>query len=535
MASFSNKDAVFMKLKSTTKRKLLIWFIALIGFSILIFYGARLLSSYVEDRIHTKIILANGKASSVIVSLFERSVQVSNLTLTSVSDSINSPPNFFRLKSVFIKGISFSELLFHKNFVANEVVLDSGTIQYNKNIKRNNLRTLDFKNRTMAFKHIFVHHVEIEIKADTIVHFSALLNFQLRDVLFQVDSINNFHHSIKAVDVVAEHVQISRHEGMYGGSISRFQYDSRIEKLTIDSALLIPNFDKFDFAHQQGEQIGRLNISIPRLIVEGLALEEMLDSAFVVSRIEIKSFELFSFKDKRVPFLRKNNVPLPMDPFLKLPFKVDVDSIIISHGLITIEEFPEGGIEAGTITFDEVNATCEGLNNRIEETDQPYAVLDASALLMGTGQIKASFQFPLDGSLIYRARGFMSALPFAQLNPITENMASIRFESGTLNKLSFNFKYTDFTSKGELLIDYEDLRIASLNKNLSTNEFKTFIINGFVKNDKNRKLSKLQSTGIIDIERDRKRYIFNVWLKSLLAGLKSSVMETKKQKLDSKK
>ena len=101
-----------------------------------------------------------------------------------------------------------------------------------------------------------------------------------------------------------------------------------------------------------------------------------------------------------------------------------------------------------------------------------------------------------------------------------------------LNKLKFDFQYTDLRSAGTLEIDYEDLRITSLKKkNDDTNEIKTLFINAFVKNDKTRlSLSKLKRTGNIDIERDRKRYIFNVWLKSILDGLKSTVLESKQAK-----
>ena len=194
-----------------------------------------------------------------------------------------------------------------------------------------------------------------------------------------------------------------------------------------------------------------------------------------------------------------------------------------------IEELPEEGSESGVITFDKVNATLTGLNNRVKENDPAFALLDVTALLMGTGIIKVLFQLPLDGSLIYNAKGSISKMPFTKLNHVLTTMAKVRVNSGYLNNLTFNFNYTEFTSKGNLDIDYHDLQLTGLDKNKkSTNEIKTFIINAFVNNSKTQSgLATSKKTGVINIERDRKRYIFNVWLKSILDGLKSSILGKK--------
>jgi hypothetical protein len=190
-----------------------------------------------------------------------------------------------------------------------------------------------------------------------------------------------------------------------------------------------------------------------------------------------------------------------------------------------IEEFPEYGDTSGIITFDKINASVTHLNNRWEETDPLTAQLNITALLLNQGNITASFHFPLDGSPVYSANGSISKFNLTTLNPVLSALGNVRVESGYLNALTFQFNYTDFLSKGSLNIDYTDLQLMSLDKHHhATDGFKTFLMNAFVKNERSQSPTSDVQSATIDIERDRKRYIFNVWLKSILDGLKSSVL-----------
>ena len=144
---------------------------------------------------------------------------------------------------------------------------------------------------------------------------------------------------------------------------------------------------------------------------------------------------------------------------------------------------------------------------------------------MGTGKVKALFQLPLDGSSIYTAKGSISNMSFKELNPVLTSLANVRVESGYLKDLTFDFRYNEFTSKGTINIDYDNLQLIRLNTNKrSTNEIKTFFMNVFVRDERNKSLTPAKKNGLIDIERDRKRYIFNVWLRSILSGLKSTLL-----------
>ena len=225
-----------------------------------------------------------------------------------------------------------------------------------------------------------------------------------------------------------------------------------------------------------------------------------------------------------------------MESFLNLSWKVKIDSILIGSSRITIEEFPKDGDEETLITFLDVNASLTGLNNRITKNENHYALLKATGLLMGSAKTHAEFQLPLDSKSAYTAKGKVSKFHLAELNPVFIPVANIRIESGYLNSLTFNFRYTEFNSKGELDIDYENLKLLSLNKNNSrTHELKTLFISFFIKKNRDQSGKHAKAVGIIDIERDRKRFIFNIWWRSILDGLRSTMLGHGKSNKDKKK
>jgi len=526
---------MFARMKPHGKRIFFTWLIVVGGAALLIWISTLLLTAYLEDQISERINSANGKVSSVRVNLLSRSVKIKTLVWSSVPDSIHAIPHTLRLNTLSITGISLYQLLVNKTIRIREILLDSGKFQYNSSIKQIQ-QAVASKYTSFECRSISVNNIETQIVTDTVISFSARFTFHLTSARVNLDSIYSIRYSVKAYNGLVSNISLSRHEGMYGGTIRQFYFNTQEQRIVIDSVLLIPNFTKYKFAQYLGEQAGRVNISIPKLTLEGVAFDRFFDSTFMASKVIIQSFDLFSFKDKRLPFLRDYNIPLPMQGFLDASWMVKIDSILIGNSRITIEEFPAKGNELTKIVFNDVNATLTGLNNRRSESDSPYAELKANGLLMGSGKIQATFQLPLDGKALYTARGTVSDFPLATLNPVFVPIANIRIESGHLNKLTFDFSYTEFVSKGKLDIDYRDLHLLGLKKNSAeTNALKSFVINILVKRDRDQSGKDAKAVGIIDIERDRRRLIFNIWWKSILNGLQSSMTGRSKPTPNAKK
>jgi hypothetical protein len=326
-------------------------------------------------------------------------------------------------------------------------------------------------------------------------------------------------------------------KGLYLITVAKVDVDMVGRMLTVDSIVLKPLQSKFKFAKIAKKQIDRISVFVSQVKVSGLEYDQLLSQKLIASKIDIYSSEIYSFRDKRMPFREKENKPLPMAALKKFQHEIDVDSLELHQSKITYEEFPTDGFKSGKIIFEDLQATMNNITNRRYYNESKYSTLQASSKFLGKGLIEATFLLPVEDEIPYQAKGKMSGFNLYHLNPILENLAFISISSGRLNSMDFNFEYNERVSNGALTINYEDLKIVGLKKEkkAEASDVKTFLINTVVKNDKDKDVPVENRTGTITFERDRKKQIFNFWWKSLLSGIKNSVLNAQKQKNNSEK
>ncbi|MEO7991165.1 MAG: hypothetical protein ABI663_16565 [Chryseolinea sp.] len=522
-----NGDNFFSK-RSTSGRIFKWLVISIISLGVLIVCAGYILSYYGQKKAETEFRKVNGTFSSLKINLFERSVTVHHILWKSSDDSTENKASIGRIK---LQGISLFQLIINKQLHAQTLRIDSGAIQYQPSLKKDTTKTSPHKSFPFEIENVILRDVFVELKQDSVTKIEALLN--LRYGALKVDTLGNLNASLKSAfhyfqgDIA--HVKVKKAHGLYASHIDKIEFDSENESLSIDSLKLIPTQGKYEFAHVKGKQVSRLDLTVRNVAISGLNYSTIFDSLISIRKVAVHAANLHSFRDKRMPF--KNGVmEMPMKSLQKLQFALEIDSITIDSTMITVEEFAEQATQPGLINFQNLTALMTRLSNRYYNNKPKYSQLDAHAKLMGSGLITASFRFPLDDSPLYSAKGKIANMPLAHINPILENSALLRIESGQLNELYFNFNYTDFKSEGAVEINYDNLQLTMLNadKEKSTDKVKTVLINAFLKKTKDESTEQRKRTGAINIDRDRHRFIFNLWWKSLQDGLKSSVLGNEK-------
>jgi hypothetical protein len=488
------------------------------------------LATWVSWEVTAQIRASHGSTSSIEVSLWHRSISIGHLQWFSDGESTNRRGYSVRARNISVDGIHLIDLLFQHQVIVESLKIDSATIEYDESTKvqmNGNASNRDYQ--SFFIREVTFNQVDCLIKTDTIIQLSAQFNGTLSAVSLAFTEAAVVQYQVKAADMLVTNVVLHREEGMYGGSIARLHIQTEKNRIEVDSALLIPNFGKFEFAHRLGKQTDRITLIVPKLTLEGVNFNTLADSMIIISKIKIDSFNIVAFRDKRVPSRDETYVPLPMESFLAFPYQVQIDSVVINHSMVTVEEIPEDRSISSRITFEDIHATLTHFYNRPTADNLKPALLHATGLLMGEGQIDAQFTLPLERNSTYNTTGSVKKLYFSKLNPALEPLANIRMESGYLNELTFNFNYSDLISTGILEIDYQDLQLTALGKDHhSANEVRTWLLNAFVKNDRNHSLASAKHQGDINIPRDRQRFIFNIWWKSIRDGLKSIVMRTGK-------
>lgn len=510
--------------------------IILLSVTVVLVVSVGILSYYAQDKAESILKSLEVKTSSIQVNLFTRSITISDLEWTYSTDSLLEAPHHFQAKDIQVKGVSLYQLLRHKKLHINDLFVDDGVIFYNNKLQRDVQKSpkKESKLNSISIGVVRLKNITTNISYDTLPEYAGVISLTFHDLaLTDINKASDLsRYQLNSIEGNITGIRLHEKESMYNTSIARLYINSDKHQVTIDSVYLIPIYSKHDFSRKLGKQVDRFSASFPKISITGLIFNKLRDSLFTASVVHIASAELHVYRDKRLPFIKKEDTPLPMALIRSLSFGAAIDTVRITNAKITYEEFPEKGFETGHVTFERLNATLDHISNRGDYSNYKQSTLIVSAKIMEEGVINAEFSLPYGEPQIYNAKGNIKNLELNRLNPILENLAFISITSGMLNQLTFSFDYNDLVSRGSLLINYDNLKIVSMTKEKESikNEFKTWILNTALKKDKDKSVDKAKRSGTIYFERNRKKAVFNVWVQSLFSGLKSSVLDSSLKK-----
>jgi hypothetical protein len=509
------------------RRRLIAMSIVAVALITLVIAANAILSHWLNKTISSTLASKHVSYDDLSVNIFTRSVTIDHIRWN--ADSMRQT-NTASLATIDLRGISIWSFLFDGQIEANQLLIEGGDLNLSSRTFQSTRTTGDTTRITgdttkIAFQSLLIDKIVFNsihfVIGDSLPAYSATLNGVISGM--RQDSLQAWKdptsYRTQNIQFDISDLSISPKDSPYRVRIDRTDFDREAGKMTIDCLFVEPLKSKYEFARAFGKQVSRTELTVTSIQLSKINISRHLnDTTVTVGEIVIDQPKLHAFKDKRLPFIRDHNVPLPMEQFRALPWAIEIDTMKIRNAYIAYEEFPENGFKTGTVFFSELNAVFGGLMNR-DYSPEKYATLNTDSKFMGSGRLRATFLFPLKEDHPYQASATLSSMPLADMNTMLENVAFTSVQAGRLNKLRLMFNYNEFTSKGDLNIDYKDLKLQTLNKDAgsSVNQIKSVIVNAALKND-------TQQTGSIDILRDRKRYIFHFWAHSALDGIKSAVM-----------
>jgi hypothetical protein len=480
------------------------------------------LSHYIEQVIKKKLVSLNATASSVNVNIFSRSLTIKELEWNWSTNKASLFPKKVFAKQVNVKGIGWMPLFFSETLIIKQLSFDGGLIEFNMRVRRNKIRHNDSSFTSFSFDQLSLQHIKASVVNDTSGNDGETVYLKTGNKF-----LNTFY-SLNVSEAMANKLHIDWPDAMYTGTVHQVRAMSRGGRMIVDSIDLTPNRSKLDFGKGYGRQVSRIELRVPQLTVEGLHLQEIFNNMLIIPKLHIESFQLQSFRDKRLAIVQFKDRTMPMESFRKMPFGIRIDSITIGHSTIIVEEFPETGIASSAILFDQIEATCTGVNNRIFSTIPVSAVLKANGQLMKSGNIQTVIELPLNAIAEYTARGSISNIDLITLNPTLQNMDSLQVQSCYLHNLNFQFGHNDLSAHGWLNITFENFSLAENSNQIIRNKASKSLrlANSNVNYAKHTTLK-----GVINLERDRKKWIFSLWSKSIQDGINSCMESGDQQSL----
>ncbi len=339
------------------------------------------------------------------------------------------------------------------------------------------------------------------------------------------------------------HLQCGNISWYSGNGLYRYTADS----ITVASDNSMAYVKRFAIEPQKGEdafvkslptQDDRFDFNIRGIAIKGLKMLDLLNESFYADSITIDAAQFKIYRDLSIPRDKKNRVgTYPHQAVGKLPIPVEVPVMIVNNTYVEYKEKNVKTQQSGKVRFHNSTAVIRNLTNKKEKVAQNNVMtVDISTRFLDITPFNVKWKFYLlQPNGRFDVSGTLGAMDAKAVNVLAEPMGPARIEGGRINKLQFNLSGNDYTMSGKVLMLYDDLKVAVLEKDedskkLEKKKLISFVANILAKNSNPKR--KGQEPREIDVknERNTNRSIFNLAWKTLFEGIKETVGINKKSK-----
>ena len=296
--------------------------------------------------------------------------------------------------------------------------------------------------------------------------------------------------------------------------------------LYVAAVRLEPQYPKDMFARRAPGHIDWTRVSVRSIGCTGIDWAAWTDGEGLrIDSLSIPQAEVESYKNRQVP--RPQRVKqLFYRSLQRLPFAVNVRRITLGNVRARYDELSENGTEPGIVQFDSLSGEFYGLTNRGGADD--FFRLEARGELYGAGLLKASFRFPSDSlNRRFEIDGSLGPMSPPLLNRVVTPLAGIQIDSGRLERIEFRVTGNDARSEVQMTMLYDGLDVEMVRRQpdgrLKERRLMTFVVDKMLIRPSNPD-GRGTRTADGSAERDPYRSQFNYWWKSLLPGIKNTVL-----------
>ena len=471
----------------------------------------------------------------VHVSLFKSGLELETLTISSKLKQDGHPNLKGEIAFLKIKGINLLKVIFKKEIYISEVNISNinieGKLSFHEKSKTPKLSPLN-----IHIDSLFLDKINLKIKNTSSAQAYTVQDGILK--LYDIEAVKKDTLSlglIKQFDFYAMKFVSVSPDSMYTNVAIGINYSSVSKKLAIDSVFIQPDYKEFEFTARSKFATDRIEARIGNIHYYNFSAADYIKHGNLISSfIEIGDMEMNVFRDTRKETEHKKTQSL-QELIYNFPGTIHIDSIGLNQGTVTYTEQVARANEPGVISFNEIKAKIYKIaNDVVYKTEEAFIMLRAEALLMGKGKVNVLLKARLfDKQNTFSLDGSLSGMDAAELNPMLEKNAFIYVTSGRIDAMNFNLVANNTKATGKMTLLYHGLNVAVKNKRTDNTtgikeRFESLIVNKMLL-DSNPLPDKPVRVGTIDYKRDPERFLFNYSAKSILTGIKSSLIKRTKK------
>lgn len=490
----------------------------------------------VEEQVYEK---TEGRSEidigSISVSLIGRTVRFRDIRIT--TDTTQHPTNFIeaRIKEFTLKGIHYNKQDSLIRIRTRIFSLDGPDINILSPKPTNSSHS--HQKTSVPSKFVQVEIGKSEITAENIRYGT----YQGRDTTFY--TLKKFYAQVDKGKIISkpdsphpffscQNVRLSfaSFRNLFAEKSQLLEVDSldlksKEDIFSVKAIRLLPQYSEQAFAIKSPKHTDWTKIETGKIVCRRFNIPNILEDRFIkIDSIEIQRAKIHSFKNRQVEQAKRIK-RLFYESVQQFPYSLEIRKIALNHIDVEYQELSENGISPGTVTFNDLHGTFNGLTN-IVSPEHTYYTLQAEGKLMNQGPIRATFRLPVDSLRPhFEVKGYLGKMNLQAINPMTEPLVNIKITSGEVKEMEFEINGNSQKAKVYMLFLYNNLKVRIVKEkdgHLKTRSFLTNIVNGILldANNPDRKgTRKVEETAERDVDRSQ----FNYLWRTLLAGLKKSI------------
>ncbi|MBO9202141.1 MULTISPECIES: AsmA family protein [Niastella] len=246
----------------------------------------------------------------------------------------------------------------------------------------------------------------------------------------------------------------------------------------------------------------------------------MNDGEVAIRSVFLQGPRISTFRNKNMAFQHGIEKLMPTRLLAGINRPLRIDSIQVKGAGVEVHEVSAITNRESTIPIDELNAVFRNINSRPNEQDSLVLELSARVLNYGvrTFRYAESYQDSLSGFTMHYG---ISPMQLSHLTQVTNPLTAIAVTSGEADTLYANLSGNKYAAYGDINFYYRNLKVRLLNKEDTLKKnwllfVGTLLANGVIK-------SSNQSQARMFYLRDREKFVFNYWIKTLFSGFGTSV------------
>lgn len=461
-------------------------------------------------------------------------IQAKNFTIR--PKNLNRKLNQFELKipSIIFKGFSISKAYNNDEYQFETILIEKPWLKYFNNkqdTSKIDLFKIDLFPYIESFAELFtskelkLNEAKFTIFKNNHVDFEETISLFLEKLRIDKNRNNKFLHS-ENFSINLNSYQ-KRYE-LYDLFINKVNYSSARNSVSMRDIQFKPRYNKDMHQYKVGFQSDYISASIDSVNIIKPDIQKLFEKNILeASLLNINKLELDLYRDKNLPFNTEKKSKMIHDLIKSIKFPVKFDSVKMSNSKIIYSEKPVAGQNNGQVWFSDLSAGIKPFTNIKNNKGQyPDIRIKGSANLMDSCKLNIRMYYYMNNTdNLFNVGGELKNFNFRILNPITIPLASVLVRSGSSDLLSFSFSADKRISKGELKVEYDDLKISVIDekhKELKELKFASFMANILLMSSNKNKAKELIPKEIY-FERDPQRSDFYYWWKSVFSGVKNTL------------